>query len=72
MMMPVFLSRLLELMIPVGTPGARQESSFPSASLPHNLTNFFLCDIKATDPLDPFITLTPFFFFCATAKQLPH
>jgi hypothetical protein len=55
MMMPVFLSRLLALMIPVGTPGARQESSFPIASLPHNLTILFLRDSKATAPLNPFL-----------------
>jgi hypothetical protein len=72
MMMPVFLSRLHALMIPVGIAGARQESTSPIASLPHNLAIFLLCDIQATDPLDPFLTLTPFFFFCATAKQLPH
>jgi hypothetical protein len=70
-MMPVFLSRLLALMIAVGTPGARQESTSPIASLPHNLTIFSWCDCKATDPLDPFHTLTPFFFLRDSKATAP-
>jgi hypothetical protein len=71
MMMPVFLSRLHALMIPVGIAGARQESTSPIASLPHNLAIFLLCDIQATDPLDPFLTLTPFFFLARQQSNCP-
>jgi hypothetical protein len=67
MMMPVFLSRLLALTIP----GARHVGTFPIASLPHNLTIFFWCDSKATDPLDPFLTLTPFYFLRDSKATAP-